>query len=239
MPESKELAVEPLSAEQFKAALPEKLKKSVNRELMANINEALTDPGYAQELRDNFLTYASVLRDGRYKLTDYLNAVKYVSHKLMGSTNVDAYIKTFPDRYQELMDRGASQKDISAYVAIYNKGKLVNAIFEQTLIPSYILNQDVYQKALKVQAELMVSAKSEKVRTDAANSILNHLKQPEKSKVEMDINVNDTGGALAELRAATQNLAQMQRQAIESGKTSAEEVAHSKIIDVKAERIDE
>jgi hypothetical protein len=34
----------------------------------------------------------------------------------------------------------------------------------QTLVPSYVLNADLYQKALNTSAELMISAKSEKVR---------------------------------------------------------------------------
>lgn len=63
----------------------------------------------------------------------------------MGDTNKDAYFKTFPHRYQELMARGVTDKDMSAYVAGYAKGKLVNAIMEQSLVPSWVLNQDVYR----------------------------------------------------------------------------------------------
>ena len=60
----------------------------------------------------------------------------------------------------------------------YNKNKLVNLILEQSMIPSWVLNQDMYQKALNVQCELMLTANSEKV-SDAANSILTHLKPPQ------------------------------------------------------------
>ena len=57
---------------------------------------------------------------------DYVNAVKYVSHKLMGCTNLDAYVKTFPVKYQGFLNQGVLSKDIASYITAYNKSKLVN-----------------------------------------------------------------------------------------------------------------
>ena len=120
-------------------------------------------------------------------------------------------------------------KDIASYVTAYNKSKLVNLIFEQTLIPSHVLNQDLYQRALNVQADLMINAKSEKVRCDAANSLLTQLKAPEVKKVELDIGVKEDG-LIAALRATTLELARQQRLMVESGAMNAQEVAHGKLI---------
>ncbi len=232
------LAMTPLSIDQFKQALPDKVKKSVNQELIDQINTTLSDPDTYEAYRDNLLSYTSVMTDGRFKVTEYISAVRYVSHKLMGCTNIDAYIKTFPDKYQNFLARGVAAKDIASYVTAYNKSKLVNLIFEQTLIPSYVLNQDLYQKALNVQADLMVSAHSEKVRTDAANSLLTHLKMPEKHKVELEIGVREDS-SIAMLRAATLELAKNQRLSMEAGQMNAQEVAHSKlqVIDVIAKQV--
>ena len=218
-----------LTVEQFKAALPDKVKKSINQELIDQVNTTLSDPDMFETYRDNLLSYTSVMADGRFKVTDYVNAVKYVSHKLMGSTNIEAYIKTFPDKYQRFLANGVSAKDIASYVTAYNKSKLVNLIFEQTLIPSYVLNQDLYQKALNVQAELMLTAKSEKVRCDAANSLLTQLKMPEKQKVELDLNVKEDG-SIAALRATTLELARQQRLMLEAGAMNAQQVAHSTLV---------
>lgn len=226
-----------LTVEQFKIALPEKLKKSVNQELIDQINTTLSDPDMYEAYRDNLLSYTQVMGDGRFKIGDYVNAVKYVSHKLMGCSNIDAYVKTFPDKYDRFVKQGVASKDIASYVTAYNKSKLVNLIMEQTLVPSYVLNQDLYQKALNVQAELMVSAKSEKVRSDAANSLLTHLKMPETQKVELDIAVKEDG-SIAALRATTLELARQQRLMMESGAMNAQEVAHSKlIVDVEAKEV--
>lgn len=224
-----------LTTEQFKLALPDKIKKSVNQELIDKINQTLSEPELFEAYRDNLLSYTKVMQDGRFKVTEYVNAVKYVSHKLMGCTNIDAYSKTFPDKIQRFAAQNVASKDIASYVTAYNKSKLVNLIFEQTLIPAYVLNQDLYQKALNVQADLMINANSEKVRTDAANSLLTHLKPPEVKKVELDIGVKEDS-SIAQLRQATLELARQQRLSMEAGQMNAREVAHSLV--VSAEVVD-
>lgn len=230
--------MEALTVDQFKLALPDKVKKSVNQELIDQVNATLSEPEMFEAYRDNLLSYTKVMTDGRFKVQEYVNAVKYVSHKLMGCTNIEAYTKTFPDKYQRFLAQGVAAKDIASYVTAYNKSKLVNLIFEQTLIPSYVLNQDLYQKALNVQAELMVTASSEKVRTDAANSLLTHLKMPEKQKVALDINVKEDS-SIAALRNATLELARQQRLAMEAGQSSAKDIAESRlqVVDVEAKEV--
>ncbi len=218
-----------LTVEQFRQALPDKVKKSINQELIDQINTTLSDPDMYEAYRDNLLSYTKVMSDGRFKVAEYINAVKYVSHKLMGCTNIEAYSKTFPDKIARFTAQGVVPKDIASYVTAYNKSKLVNLIMEQTLIPSYVLNQDLYQKALNVQAELMVSAKSEKVRSDAANSLLTHLKMPETQKVELEIGVKEDS-AISALRATTMELARQQRMMLEAGAMNAQEVAHSRLV---------
>ncbi len=228
-----------LTVEEFKDALPLKVKRSVNQELIDQINTTLSDPEMYEAYRDNLLSYTKVMVDGRFKVSSYIDAVKYVSHKLMGCTNIEAYTKTFPDKYKRFVAQGVQAKDIASYVTAYNKAKLVNLIFEQTLIPSYVLNQDLYQRALNVQADLMVNANSEKVRCDAANSLLVQLKMPEVTKVEMDLNIKEDS-SIAALRLTTLELARQQRLMIDSGAMNAQEVAHSKlIIDVIPEEVAE
>ncbi len=223
-----------LTLDQFKLALPDKVKKSINQELIDQINNTLSDPEMFESYRDNLISYTKVMADGKFKVTSYVDAVRYVSFKLMGCTNIEAYTKTFPDKYQRFIQQGIQAKDIASYVTAYNKSKLVNLIFEQTLIPSHVLNQDLYQRALNVQADLMINAKSEKVRCDAANSLLTQLKAPEVKKVELDIGVKEDS-SIAALRATTLELARQQRLMMESGAMNAQEVAHGKlIIDVVA-----
>lgn len=217
-----------LTVEQFKQALPDKVKPNINQSLIDKVNSTLSEPELYEAYRDNLISYANVMNDGRFKISSYIDAVRYVSHKLMGCTNIDSYSKTFPERIARFQANNVSAKDIASYVTAYNKSKLVNLILEQTLIPSYVLNQDLYQKALNVQAELMVNANSEKVRTDAANSLLSHLKMPETQKVELDLNVKEDSSIQA-LRETTLALAEQQRQMLKAGAMNAQEVAHSRL----------
>jgi hypothetical protein len=220
-----------LSLEQFKQVMPSQLRGSINQELIDQINTTLSDPTMFEIYRDNLLSYTQVMKDGKFKMTDYISAIKYCSHKIMGSSNIDAFVKTFPDRYQALVSSGVSSKDISSHVAAYNKNKLVNLILEQAMIPSWVLNQDLYQKALNVQLDLMMNSNSDKVKCDAANSLLTHLKPPEVKKVELDIGLKKDA-AMDDLKATLTELAMRQQQFIQAGVAPILDITHQKIVQV-------
>lgn len=229
-----------ITVDLLKAALPGSLQTNATQSLADKLNQIPVDPLIADNIRENFISFTSVLKDGKYKMEDYMNAVAYVSFKLMGYNNQECYTRTFPQRYQNLVARGATAKDIAAYVAAYNKNKLVNLIMEQTLIPTHVLNQDIHQKAIMVQYEIMTDPDvSAKVRAEAANSLLTHLKQPETKKVSLEVGMSDNSG-LKELKDMMSGLAAQQLAAIGSGLT-AQDIAHQKLgvtIDGTAERKD-
>lgn len=214
--------------DQFKEALPPSVRKSVNQEMVNRVMALLNDPDLHETYRENLFSYTKVMQEGKFKLTSYIDAVKYVSHRLMGKTMKDSYCATFPDKVQDWTMRGVSPKDQASYITAYNKTKLVNLIMEQSLVPTWVLNQDKYQKAITVQADLMNNARSEMVRMQAANSILTHLKPPETQKLELEVSTKENS-AIDDLRRATQELTAQQRQQIQAGAKNAQEVAHSKI----------
>jgi len=205
-----------VTVEDLQKALPATLKTAATQSLADKINMIAADPLEAQAIRENFIGYSHVLRDGKFKMEDYLNAVRYVSYKLMGLTNKDAYERTFPDRMNHFIATGADQKTIAAYVSIYNKGKLVNLIYEQTMIPTWVLNQDAYQKAIKVQMELMSTSGSDLVRTQAANSLLTHLKKPEVKEFQISLEQKENSG-MKELMKTMEDLAHQQLKMIRDG----------------------
>lgn len=220
-----------LTTEQFKQVVPSQFKACVSQELIDQINKTLADPDMYESYRDNLLSYAHVMKEGKFKMEDYINAIKYCSHKIMGGSNVDAYVKTFPDKYQAMLSAGKNAKDISSFVTSYNKNKLVNLILEQSMIPSWVLNQDMYQKALNVQCELMMTANSEKVRSDAANSLLTHLKPPEVTKIELDVGLKKDS-AMEDLKHTLTELALKQQQFLGAGVTQVKELAQQKLVRV-------
>ena len=222
-----------LTVEIVKKVMPGRLRGAITQELIDKINTISTDPVLTDEIKKNFIGYTGVLQDGKYKTEDYLNAIVYVSYKLMGYSNIDSYIKTFPQRYQVLVSKGLPQKDIAAYVTAYNRGKLVNKILEQTLVPTWVLNQDVYQKAINTQAELL-NSKNEKVRFMAADSILTHLAKPEKAGPLVNIEMNQNTG-IEDLRETLVKLAEVQQNLIKQGKATTEQIAEQKIIEAEVD----
>ena len=210
-----------ITVQNLKQALPATTKLTVSQSLVDKLNAVTSDPILAEHIRDNFVSYNTVMQDGKYTADEYINAITYCTYKVMGLTNKDAYINTFPQRHQQLVARGASAKDISAYVAAYHKGKLVMAILDQAHIPMWLLNQDVYQKAINVQVDLMKNAQSELVRTQAANSILTHLAKPKDAVPQVAIQINQNTG-MNELMDAMAALAEKQVNMIDRGVTAIE-----------------
>lgn len=226
----------PVTKELVARALPGNLKSAATDELADLINQISTDPLVAEQIRNNFLSYTSVLKEGKYKVEDYLNAVAYCSYKLMGDSNQDAYFKTFPQRYANLMAAGRTPKEISSYVSAYAKGQLVNKVLEQTLVPTWVLNVDLYQAALNTQFNLMNdSSVSAKVRSDAANSLLTHLGKPKEAGPLINIDLAESSG-MNELKDAMKKMAEQQQQLIHAG-VATREIAAQDIVDVTPKEV--
>jgi len=222
-------SMEVVTREQLLRVLPKKAIPNLTDDILTTLNSTISDPSFREIYRDNLIGFTSVIKEGKFKLQSYIDAVRYVSYASTGSNGVEAYSKTFPDRYQRLVADGASSKTISSYATTFKKTQLVQKIFEQSMIPIHIFNQDVFQKAINVQATLMCSAISEKVRSDAANSLMTHLKPPETKKIELDIGIKQDK-TLNDFRDAAQILVKQQLAELESGRMSAKDVAVIKVI---------
>jgi hypothetical protein len=224
-----------LTLVQLQASMPKKFRHNVTEDMVKFINATEGDE-FRDVYKENLLGFSDVMQLGRYGMTEYLNAVKFVSYKLLGDSNTIAYAKVFPDRYQRLVDKNTPMKTISSFSTTYNKGALVHKILERTLVPVHILNMDIHQEAINIQAELMRDAKSETVRQKAAECLIMQLKAPETAKIEVDVNYNND--SIDELRATTRALAQQQLKLIQSGAVTAEDMAHSDIIARKKDTIE-
>jgi len=227
-----------LTQEQFKAALPKQMQGRINTEVMDKINDTLRNPDTRDMLKENMLGYVSVMQNGKFQVEQYINAVKYVSFKTMGDTNIAAYTKTFPDKYQDFLNRGVAPKDIASYITAYNKSKLVNLIYEQSLVPTYILNADKVQKAINNLAEIGSDPDvCSRDRVAANVGLLTTLKRSEAQKIELDIGIKESS-YIDELKNITAKFAAKQLAAVESGLVSPKELAQqSLIIEGEAEEV--
>ena len=218
-----------LTVPEVLSIVPRQHKSKITQEFIDTLNGMVKDPTMAEVYQKNVITYADVLRDGRFKLTDYFNAVMYVSYKMMGLGNLAAYQKVFPDKCRDMVARNMPQKDMQAYAAMFNKNKLVTLIYEQTLIPDHIMYASVRHRAIAAQANLLNSS-NEHVVQKAADSLMNHLKAPESAKISIEMGAKDSG-VLSDLTNALNVLSKKQSDAIAVGSHSVKEIAHSRIIE--------
>lgn len=226
-----------LTLDAVRATMPKRMRSNITQSLVDKLNKLVADPDERIHFRENLLSFTHVLQDPNVKLESYIHAVRYVSYKLMGMTNQDAWIKTFPDRYNRILAGGKSDVHLRATVSGYNKNKIVATVYEQALIPVHILNADVFQQAVVTQAALMTDpGVSDKVRSDAANSLMTHLKPPEARKLELNVAVTEDD-SLRELRHAVTELALAQKRAIEVGSEDAQRIAESKLIPSEYKRV--
>ena len=219
-----------LALETVKKLVPKNQRTMITQEFLDKIEASVQDSLIAEQFKENFITYLNVLSKGKYKMDDYISAIKYVSYKLLGYTNIDAYAATFPERYNRLKQEG--QQKIDAFVAMYNKGKLVMQIYEQTIVPTYVLNAPLHQEALNELAKMI---KDPSVRgmtkVKACEAILQHTKQPDIVKGELTIGIEQQD-TISELRDVVEQLAEVNRLSIAKNIKSIKEVAEAKIIDI-------
>jgi hypothetical protein len=78
-----------LTREMVERALPANLKSAATQAFTDQINQIVSDPIIAEQVRENFISYSRVLHEGKFKTEDYLHAVAYVSFKLMGMSNCE------------------------------------------------------------------------------------------------------------------------------------------------------
>lgn len=228
-----------LTVEALREVMPKRQKKNITPGLVDKLNKLVADPEERAYFLENLQGYTHVLQDPHVKLDSYIFAVKYVSYKMMGMTNQDAWCKTFPDRYQRLISINKTGSHLRATVSGYNSNKIVVQVYEQAMIPVYVANADVFQKAVLTQAELMTDSKvSDKVRSDAANSLMTHLKPPDTKKLELAVALTEDD-SLRQMRGALTELALAQRDNIKLGVSDAERIAGAKLIDGESERIED
>ena len=76
-----------LTLGQVQESLPAQNRQNITQEMVNQLNSLSKDPEEARNIRENFMTFSQVLKEGRYKVGDYVKAVMYVSYKIMNKTN--------------------------------------------------------------------------------------------------------------------------------------------------------
>lgn len=226
--------IEPLTMEYMNLVLgKKKVDKPVKEKALDFINSTIrgSNPAIAEHFRNICVDVMDSMygNGSRINLQDYLNAALFVTYRNTGDTKVKAYTKTFPDRVQRMQREGQSMTHLNSYADIYSKNQCVIDIQAKMLLPTHIVCHDLFYEAMRVTVDIMNDDKaSPKVRVDAANNIMNHTKQPEIKKQELDIKINESN-EIEQLKQALFDLSAKQRNDIIEGNYSVVDVINQDI----------
>lgn len=229
--------LEKVTVEELKILYPVKVAGKVLEQAAEILNTATEDMDYvmAKEFRDNCLSFIDILKNSKSRVSfaDYVNACKFATFKLAGNTDVRAYALTFPDRIRRMERDKVPNSHLYQYASIYSKNKTVVEVMAKLVVPTHIMFQDIFHQAVKVQSELMLDDSiSPKVRSDAANSLMTHLKTPEVKQAELKVDVQGSG-AIEQLAEALGSLSGKQSEMLREGRYSLKDIREATIIEVK------
>jgi hypothetical protein len=182
-----------ISKEVLQRLVPKNI--SITDDVVNTINNVIENEEEARYFRENIITYIGILKDPKVNgisFKTYLNAVKFVTYKMLGDSNIDAYIKVFPDRYERMVKQGKSNKYIHAIVSTYANGTTVMKIIERTIIPPSVSHRDLFYRTIEHLSELAFNANSEAVQEKACKTLIETLKPNEESKIEIDMNIKES-----------------------------------------------
>ena len=230
-----------MTLEELKVLMPQKKRKFMNQELVDMINEAESRGDFEGEFEKKVISYSSVLTQGRYKTSDYIAAVEFVTYYLGGEEQAEAYVKTFPEKVKRRIMEGKSPYATGA-PSMYYSGQLVQAIMAQAQMNVRMRHYNKIDFAVETLYELATSKTcSDRIRMESADKLLTQLKEPETSKVELEIGIKKDESGQA-LEAKMLEVAQMQKEAFDKGidlitlqKLNIKEGEEEEIIDAEVE----
>lgn len=226
--------VQPVTPELLKEIYPKNITPQALQEATNIINDSVytMSGGLQSYLRDNAIGLIETLVESKHhSFKDYMNAAKFITYKQAGKTNREAWCKTFPDRVMRLQRDGQTKQIINTYATNFSKSQLVTKMHALMIVPSHVAYQDIYHKAVTIQAELMQNPEvSPRVRSDAANSLMTHLKPPEVKQHELGIRVKDSN-AISQLKEALAEASSQFKNRIDNGAMTVTDVSYTKLYD--------
>jgi len=225
-----------VTVESLQEAMPNR-KKFITPEAVDIINSSLTEPEFQGEsLLKTAVTYENVLSRNKASIPEYLNAIRFCAYLVSEDDSItEAYKKTFRDRpfVKERMNcatHTSSYRELTSASSRYRKSKLVVDILTLSQVPLDLMFTGARYKAVSVLAEVMVTAKLDRDKINAAKELLAATKGPENLKIELDVGVKESS-AVDQLNEQLASIAAKQKQLIEAGVSDIKEFGAMKVKD--------
>lgn len=213
-------------------------KLMVDEETIAEINKLVHDPEYGPEFLESYLECLNVLAEApRNNHKQYVNAMKFFTLVEARNSLTDAYVKTFPDRFNNRAKGNPTlppeevKQLLRGEASRYNGSKMLAEVRRVATIPVQLIHRHLLHEAILETANLMKNARSEMVRAKAADTLIRELK-PAEDQV-LNVKVDDgSSSVIDELHKATKALAAQQHEAVMAG-VPLQQISKSKIYTVE------
>lgn len=193
-----------ITPEKLRAMLPKGSRVKTDQATVDLINKMIDESTCHKGLMEERLMSHLHLMGPGVGFTQLLNGIKFVTLSTTpGMTQSKAYALVFPDKAQEILERGG---DISSFASQYAGTKVPTTIMQDIQIGPSITYAPLRHQVVQKYIDLMNGKGADgpcspTVQLNAAIALMDYIKIPE----EMTINLNSSG--LDEAKAVQQNLA--------------------------------
>lgn len=219
-----------LTVSDVQKALPSK-KNTITEELVDIINKSQEEPEFqGTSLLSTAITYEELMIKNKASAREFVDAIKFCAYlTTMEDNATEAYRRTFSNRkfVMDRMDSIAGSKEYneltSAASRYKRENRLVIDLLTYSQAPLDIMFTGWRYKAVGVLADVMMNARQDRDKINAAKELIAATKGPENLKIALDIGVKESS-AIASLNEQLAEAAMKQKMLLESGSSSLKEL---------------
>ena len=193
-----------ITPEKLRAMLPKNSRVKTDQSTVDLINKMIDESACHKGLMEERLMSHLHLMGPGVGFTQLLNGIKFVTLSTTpGMTQSKAYALVFPDKAQEILERGG---DISSFASQYAETKVPTTIMQDIQIGPSITYAPLRHQVVQKYIELMNGKAADgpcspTVQLNAAIALMDYIKVPEEMTINLNANVSE------EAKAVQQNLA--------------------------------
>ena len=193
-----------ITPEKLRAMLPKNSRVKTDQATVDLINKMIDESACHKGLMEERLMSHLHLMGPGVGFTQLINGIKFVTLSTTpGMTQSKAYALVFPDKAQEILERGG---DISSFASQYAATKVPTTIMQDIQIGPSITYAPLRHQIVQKYIELMNGKGADgpcspTVQLNAAMALMDYIKLPEEMTINLNANIAD------EAKAVQQNLA--------------------------------
>ena len=219
-----------LTISDVQKALPSK-KNTITKELVDIINKSQEEPEFqGTTLLSTAITYEELMVKNKASAREFVDAIKFCAYlTTMDDNATEAFRRTFSSRkfVIDRMDAIAGSKEYneltSAASRYKRENRLVTDLLTYSQAPLDIMFTGWRYKAVGVLADVMMNARQDRDKINAAKELIAATKGPDNLKIALDIGVKESS-AIASLNEQLAEAAMKQKMLLESGSSSLKEL---------------